>query len=82
MKLRRLWQPRRALFWQFVAFNVFSSLCSWALRSLDMNTPATLFVGALALLNLGFGLWAGWQLLREEPPVASGRARTPPTPGP
>ena len=63
--LGRLWQPRRALFWQMVLFNVLSSLCSFALRTLPLNTLGLLLVGALALLNVGFGLLAAWRLVRE-----------------
>jgi hypothetical protein len=67
VKLGRLWQPRKALFWQWVAFNVLSSLCTWALRALPLNTAGLLLVGAVALLNVGFGLLAAWALVRDEP---------------
>jgi hypothetical protein len=62
MKLRRLWQPGRLLFWQMVMFNVLSSVCSWAMRALPLNTLGLLLVGFVALLNVGFGLW---QLARK-----------------
>lgn len=68
VKWRRLWQPRRALFWQMLAFNALSSVCTWALRSLPLNTVGLLLLGFVALLNVGFGLLAAWALLREEPP--------------
>ena len=58
MKLARLWQPRRALFWQMVFFNVMSSVCGWALRALPLNTAGTLLIGFIALLNVLFGLAA------------------------
>ena len=64
MKLSRLWQPRTPLFWQMVAFNVLSSLCAWALRTLPLNTAGMLLVGSAALLNCGFGLLATWRLLQ------------------
>ena len=66
--LTRLWQPGRALFWQMVVFNLFSSLCAWALRALPLNTAGLLLVGAVGLLNVGFGLLATWALLREPAP--------------
>jgi hypothetical protein len=69
VKLARLWQPRRLLFWQMVLFNVLSSLCGWALRALPLNTVGLLLVGSVALLNVAFGLVAMWALLREEPPA-------------
>ena len=64
MKLSRLWQPRTRLFWLVVAFNVLSSLCAWALRTLPLNTAGMLLVGTAALLNCGFGLLATWRLLQ------------------
>ncbi len=71
MKLSRLWQPRTLLFWQMLAFNVLSSLCAWALRTLPLNTAGMLLVGTAALLNCGFGLLATWRLLKG-PDRASG----------
>jgi hypothetical protein len=67
MKLRRLWQPHRGLFWVMVAFNLLSSLAAWALRALPLNGPAYALVAVLALLNCAFGLVAAWGLMRDEP---------------
>ncbi len=72
MKLSRLWQPRRLLFWQMLLFNALSSVCSFVMRAYPLNTLGLLLVGAVALLNVGFGLLAAWALLREEPPGRSG----------
>ncbi len=69
MKLARLWQPRRLLFWQFVLFNALSSVCAWALRELPLNTAGVLLVGTMALLNVAFGLLAARALLREDAPA-------------
>lgn len=71
MKWRRLWQPRRAVFWLMLTFNVLSSLCAWALRTFPLNTLGQLLLAFVALLNVAFGLLALWQLLREEPPTGS-----------
>ena len=68
MKLSRLWQPRRLLFWQMLLFNVLSSICTFAMRALPLNTLGLLLVGTVALLNVGFGLVAAWALIRDEPP--------------
>ncbi len=74
MKLCRLWQPRRGLFWQMVLFNLLSSACTWAMRTLPLNTVALVVLGVLALLNVGFGLAAAWALVREAPPGEGGSA--------
>ncbi len=80
MQFKRLWQPRRGLFWMMLAFNALSSLCSWALRALPLNTVGLLLISSVALLNVGFGLMAAWQLMREPSPHEGGSAQ--PTSGP
>jgi len=52
-----------------VAFNVLSSVCTWAMRALPLNMVGLLLLAFIALLNVGFGLLAAWKLLSEEPPV-------------
>jgi hypothetical protein len=64
--LRRLWQPRKGLFWMMLGFNVMSSVCSWAMRALPLNTFGLLLIGAIALLNVAFGLLAAWKLMRGD----------------
>jgi hypothetical protein len=68
MKLSRLWQPRRLLFWQMLMFNVLSSVCTYGMRALPLNTLGLVLLGSIALLNVAFGLLAAWALMREEPP--------------
>ena len=65
-KLRRLWQPGKPLFWMMVGFNVLSSLCTWAMRALPLNTFGLLLIGAIALINVAFGLLAAWKLMRGD----------------
>jgi hypothetical protein len=67
VKLRRLWQPGRVLFWLMLAFNLLSSVCSYAMRELPLNTVGMLLVGIVALINVAGGLWAAWQLVKETP---------------
>ena len=76
MKLARLWQPRRLLFWQMVMFNLLSSVCTWALRALPLNTTGLLLIGFVALLNVVFGLMSAWMLVRDEPSAAAHAADT------
>ena len=45
----RLWQPGRAAFWLMLAFNVLSSVCSYAMRTLPLNTAGMLLVGSVAV---------------------------------
>jgi hypothetical protein len=67
---KRLWQPRNPMFWMMVGFNVLSSVCTWAMRALPLNTVGLLLLAFVALLNVGCGLLAAWTLLRNEPPTA------------
>ncbi len=78
LKWKRLWQPRRLLFWQMVVFNILSSVCSWALRALPLNGLGLAVVGMVALANVAFGLLAAWALLKEPAP---GELQPPVTPG-
>ena len=66
MKLSRLWQPDKPLFWLMLAFNVLSSLCAWAMRALPLSAPALWLVGSVALGNVALGLLAAWRLLQDE----------------
>ena len=65
-RLRRLWQPSKPLFWMMVAFNVLSSLCTWAMRALPLNTFGLLLIGTVALANVAAGLLAAWRLMHSE----------------
>jgi hypothetical protein len=64
--LKRLWQPRRALFWQMGVFNGLSSACGWVLNTMTLNTVGQLLIGGVGLLNVGFGLAAAWALMRDD----------------
>jgi hypothetical protein len=68
IRLGRLWQPTRLLFWMMLGFNVLSSVCSYAMRALPLNTLGLLLVGSVALLNVACGLWAAWQLVKAPAP--------------
>jgi hypothetical protein len=64
--LKRLWQPRRGLFWQMLIFNGLSSACGWALNTMSLNAVGQLLIGAVGLLNVAFGLAAAWALMRDD----------------
>ncbi len=66
MKLSRLWQPRRAVFWMMVVFNLLSSGLTLAMRSQPWSDGAMLFLGGLALANSLCGLWLAVRLLKGE----------------
>jgi len=72
MQIKRLWQPRRGLFWMMVMFNVLSSVCTYAMRAYPLNRVGMLLLAFVALLNVAFGLLAAWQLMREPPPQSGG----------
>jgi len=74
MKLSRLWQPGRLLFWQMVFFNLMSSVCTWVMRAFPLNTLGLWLVALVALLNVAFGMAAAWRLVREEPPAVQPRS--------
>jgi len=65
MQIKRLWQPRRGLFWMMVVFNLLSSLCTFAMRTYPLTAAGLWLLAVIALLNVGFGLLAAWQLMRE-----------------
>lgn len=67
MKLARLWQPGRGLFWVMVVFNVLSSLGAWALRALPLQGAVFAVVALLSLMNCAGGLWAAWRLVADPP---------------
>jgi hypothetical protein len=68
MKWQRLWQPQRLLFWQMLVFNILSSVCSYALRSLPLNATGTVIISLVALANVAFGFLAAWALLKDPAP--------------
>jgi 4-hydroxybenzoate polyprenyltransferase len=65
-KLRRLWQPAKPLFWMMLGFNVLSSVCTWAMRALPLNSFGLLLLGTVALINVGCGLLAAWKLMQGD----------------
>jgi len=67
VKLSRLWQPGRGLFWVMVGFNGLSSLGAWALRALSLEGALFAGVALLSVLNCAGGLWAAWRLVTEKP---------------
>jgi len=50
-------------------FNALSSVCTWAMRALPLNTFALLLIGAIALMNVACGLWVAWRLMQIAAPT-------------
>ena len=63
--LRRVWQPRRGLFWLMLAFNALSSVLAWALHLLQPAGGLLVVLTLLALANAGMGWWLLSILWRE-----------------
>ena len=55
-----------------MAFNAFSSVGSFVARNWTLNTAGLLLVIGLSLINIGGGLWAAWQLVKEPAPGEKG----------
>lgn len=66
--LHRVWQPRRPLFWLWVAFNLLSAVFGWALRLPGLTDLAVTLFTALALANVAAALAVLWALLRAPAP--------------
>lgn len=65
MKLSRLFQPRRPLFWLLVILNVLSSTISFILRGYELSLVATWLLSSFAFLNFIVGLRIALRLMRE-----------------
>jgi hypothetical protein len=63
--LKRLWQPRRGLFWVMLAFNLLSSALVWYVHLAQPAEGLRLGLSLLALSNAGLGWWIAVRLWRE-----------------
>jgi hypothetical protein len=66
MKLARLWQPRRPIWWLMLGFNVLSSGFAWALRALPLTPTGLVVFGLLGIGNALCGMWIAARLLRGD----------------
>lgn len=48
-----------------MGFNVLSSVCTWAMRTLPLNSFGLVLIGMIALMNVAFGLLAAWKLVQS-----------------
>jgi len=67
---RRLWQPRKPLFWLAFGFNALASFMSFFIQTRQPPTSIALLVGLLALTNSLIGAWLTWRLWND-PPAAN-----------
>lgn len=65
--LRRLWQPRRGLFWLMLAFSVLSSVMVWFVHLTQPPAALRWLLSLLALANALTGWWLAIRLWREAP---------------
>jgi hypothetical protein len=68
---RRLWQPRKGLFWLMLGFNALSSFMVGFIHLTDPPTGLRLVVGLLALTNTLISWWLAVRLWRESDPRTS-----------
>jgi len=72
--LRRLWQPRRPLFWLVIVFNLLSSAMAWALHLAQPTGLLQALLTGSALINTALGWWLLARLWRETAPASQGDA--------
>lgn len=63
--VRRLWQPRKGLFWLMLGFQALSSVMVGFLHLNDPPTGPRLVIGLLALSNTLIAWWLAARLWRE-----------------
>ena len=66
--IRRLWQPRKSLFWLALGFNALSSFMIGFLQLNDPPMGIRLVVSVFALTNSLIGWWLTVRLWRETDP--------------
>ncbi|MGE0097722.1 MAG: hypothetical protein AB7S86_05175 [Hydrogenophaga sp.] len=69
--IRRLWQPRKGLFWLALGFNALSSFMVGFIHLNDPPTGIRLVVSLFALTNSLLGWWLTVRLWREGDPKPS-----------
>lgn len=67
--IRRLWQPRKGLFWLVLGFNALSSFMVGFIQINDPPTGIRLVVSLFALTNSLIGWWLTVRLWRESDPT-------------
>jgi hypothetical protein len=69
--VRRLWQPRKGLFWLALGFNALSSFMVGFIQLTDPPTGIRLVVSLFALTNSLIGWWLTVRLWRESDPKST-----------
>ncbi|MEZ5646874.1 MAG: hypothetical protein R3E94_04600 [Burkholderiaceae bacterium] len=67
---RRLWQPRKGLFWLALTFNALSSGMAWYLNLARPQGPLLWLLTLVALTNAFLGMWLFWRLWSGPGPQA------------
>ncbi len=69
--LRRLWQPRRGLFWLMVALQLLSSCIVLFVQITDPPATVRLVLGGMALIDSLLAWWLAVRLWRESAPASA-----------
>lgn len=70
MRLARLFQPRKPLFWLFILLNGLSTVISYLLRTREFPLSVMLVMAVFAIGNMIYGLRIALRLMRTpEPPT-------------
>jgi hypothetical protein len=67
LRVGRLWQPHRLLFWLVLAFNGLSSVLAWTLHLADLPGVWRVVLTVLALSNAAMGWWLLLRLWNDAP---------------
>ena len=69
MKLARLVQPRKPMFWLLLLLNGLSTVISYVLRSHEFAAPVILVLVCFALGNMIYGIRIAVRLMQEPAPL-------------
>jgi 4-hydroxybenzoate polyprenyltransferase len=66
MKLARLFQPNKPIFWLMMALHALSGMLVWIVHHRPLNTFAVLIILIFAIGNALLGTWLAWRLVHDD----------------